>query len=308
MTHNDSTATRHTDTLRHVLLWLGVGLMWLVAHLPLGLQWHIGGALGRLMYRLMPKRRRIAAVNLHLCFPELDEQARHKLLRRHFQSLGLMVIDVGLCWWRSDAFLRSLASIEGAQHIERALAQGHGAILLGAHGTSLEMGGHLLALATPHHIQGIYRRHDHPMLEALAVRRRGRRVTRMIPHTDTRALLRALRDNCPVWFAPDQAKRGKHGIEASFFGLPALTNTSTSRLAQVSRAPVLPFSITRDPSRLRYRLVIQPPLEEFPSADAGDDAARLNRLVEEQVRAAPEQYYWVHRRFKAPHGAADPYA
>ncbi len=281
--------------------------MWSVAHLPLRWQWHIGGMLGRLMYRLMPKRRRIAAINLQLCYPDMAEEARQRLLRQHFRSLGLMVIDIGLCWWRNDECLRRLAHIEGAHHIDRALAQGHGAILLGAHTTCLEMSGHLLGLATAHRIQGVYRRYNDRAVDALATRRRERRATRMIPNTDTRALLRALRDNYPVWFTPDQAKRGKHGIEVPFFGLPALTNTSTSRLAAMSRAPVLPFSVTRSSDRLYYRMVIHPPLEDFPGTDVQEDAARLNQLVEEQVRAAPEQYYWVHRRFKAPLGQVDPY-
>lgn len=286
--------------------WFGLLLLWLNAKLlPYGLALRLGSLLGRLGYHLIPRRRHIAQVNIDLCFQTLNEVERNHLLQRHFESLGVGLLTSGFAWWASDAKLRPLVRIEGLEHLEQALAQGRGAILLSAHFTDLELTGRLLSLHHPFAV--MYRRHENPVIEQAFSRNRQHRFTAAIPRDDIRLMVRTLRNNHAVWYAPDQSFKGLNSALVPFFGVPAATNTGTSRLAKVARSPVLLFVGYRLPGSEGYRLVIHPPLEDFPTDDPTVDAARINGLIEQAVKQAPEQYLWIHRRFKKRKGMADPY-
>jgi KDO2-lipid IV(A) lauroyltransferase len=119
-----------------------------------------------------------------------------------------------------------------------------------------------------------------------------------IRHDDIRAMIRALKNNEAVWYAPDQAYRNKGAAMVPFFGIPAATTTATSRLARISGAAVLTYFPERLPGAGGYRVVIGPPFEGYPGPDAVDDAERFHALLEAQIRRVPEQYLWMHRRFK----------
>ncbi len=280
--------------------------MWLIAQLPYRAQLGIGAILGGLMYHASPRHRHITAVNLRLCFPELSAPERATLLRRHFGSLCMGVVETAMSWWTPDKKLRRLAHIEGMEHLERAKKMGKGVILLSAHFTTLEIGGHLLAMHTPFH--AMYREHKNPLFDAVMRRARERRFEQAIPRRDVRAFLGSLKMGLPVWYAPDQNYGRKHSVFVPFFGVPAATNTSTSRLAHLSGAPVVPFFQIRLPHGQGYQLNIYPALENFPSGDITQDTLRVNQLIEQQIRRAPEQYLWVHRRFKTrPPGESDVY-
>ena len=265
----------------------------------------LGNLLGRFGYHLIPRRRHIAEVNLGLCFPELTDDGRKRLVKRHFASLGVGLLMSGFAWWARDAKLRPLARIEGLEHLEQALKQGRGAILLSAHFTDLELTGRLLSLHHPFAV--MYRRHENPVIEQAFSKNRQHRFSAAIPRDDIRSMVRTLRNNHAVWYAPDQSFRGPNSTLAPFFGIPAATNTGTSRLAKVAGSPVLLFVGYRLPGNQGYRLVIQPPLQDFPTEDPQADAARINGLIEQAVNLAPEQYLWIHRRFKKRPGLADPY-
>lgn len=285
--------------------WLGLGLMRLMVFLPLGFQLALGRYLGRLVFFLLPRRRFIAAKNLELCFGSLNPDERRALLRAHFESLGQGVFETAFTWWASDRRLEGLAIVEGFEHITAARAAGHGVILLSAHFTTLEIGCRLLLQHEPFH--PMYRTHENPLFESVMRASRQRLSDNPIRRDDVRGLLRSLREGHSVWYAPDQAYRGKNSANVAFFGVPAATNLSTSRLAQASAAPVVPFFSLRTKDG-RYRLIIKPALDDFPGESAEHDAARINALIEETVREAPEQYLWVHRRFKAVRpGDRDPY-
>lgn len=280
---------------RHWPTWLGLGLMRLAAALPHPLQLGMGRVFGVILWALPLPQRRIARTNLGLCFPELSEAERARLLRRHMLSLGISIVELAMSWWASDRRLRGLARIEGLEHLERALARGRGVLLLSAHFTTLEIGGRLLSLELPFAV--MYRDQKNRLFDAVMLRGRERNFARAIHRNDVRGLLRALKDNLPVWYAPDQNYVGPQGVFAPFFGIPAATNSATARLARTSGAPVVPFFPERLPGG-RYRLHILPALETFPSDDVVKDTARVNRIIEQQVRRTPEQYFWVHRRFK----------
>jgi len=119
-----------------------------------------------------------------------------------------------------------------------------------------------------------------------------------IPKDDIRTMVRALKKNEAVWFAPDQSYRNKGAAMVNFFGIPAASNPATSRLARISGAAVMTYFGERLPGNAGYRVVIGPAFENFPGIDPVEDVERYNRLLEAQVRLVPEQYLWVHRRFK----------
>ena len=283
-----------------------LALLRILARCPAGGRPRVAALLGGAMRRLASRRRRIAAANIAYCFPELDERERAALLDRHFRSLGFALIEVAISWYADAGALRDLVRVEGRGHLDAALARGRGALLLAGHFTALEIGAARLGLEAP--VDGVYRPHaDRPMEHAMRAGRQ-RFGGRLLDRRDLRGVLRRLRLNRAVWYAPDQDLRLRGGVFAPFFGRPAATLTTTSRIARASAAPVLPFRVERAADGRAYRAVIEPALTDFPSGDDAADAARINEIIERWVRARPEQYLWVHRRFKTrPPGAPDLY-
>lgn len=276
--------------------WLLLGFMRVAILLPLGAQLMIGRVLGQAL-RLVAKRRwRIALVNLERCFPELDDTARQDLARRHFDSLGMAFMEFGLCWWASAKRLESWGTIEGLEHLKAARAGGRGVILLSAHFTTLEVSGRLLGLHTDLHL--MYRPIQNPVIEDVMRVSRERHFDRAIPRNEVRQLLKSLKEGRPVWYATDQGYRGKDSRMVPFFGIPAPTNIVLSRLARTSGAPVVPFFAKRLPGTQGYHLTLGPVLKDFPSDDPEADALRINKWLEGCIRQAPEQYLWIHDRFK----------
>jgi len=287
--------------------WLGLAVMWCLAQLPYRVQLAIGRLTGALLERFSPRRVRIARINLELCFPELDAAARRALVHAHFRSLGIGAVETAMSWWTPERRLRNLAHIEGLEHLQAAHARGRGVILLAGHFTTLEIGGRLLALHAPFHVH--YREHKNPVFEAVMKRAREARFEKAIPRGNMRAMVRSLKDNTAVWYAPDQNYGAEQSVFVPFFGVPAATITATSRLARISGAAVVPFFQQRLPGTAGYRLTLMPALADFPGEDETADAVRVNALIEQAIRRAPEQYLWTHRRFKTqPPGTPSPYA
>jgi KDO2-lipid IV(A) lauroyltransferase len=286
---------------RHWPTWLGAGLLRVLAvTLPVDVLIALGRGLGRLSLPFAGERREITAINVGLCFPELSERERKDLVRRHFESLGIAVFEFCLGWWARDARLQDRVQVEGLDNLRAAFERGKGVILLSAHFTTLEIGGRFLAMHTRGlRLNAMYRRSDNPVVERVLRERRRRQFGEPIGRDDVRAMLRALKRNEAVWYASDQNyKSKKNRVFAPFFGVPAATNTATSRLAQATGAAVVPFFTRRLPDGSGYVQRVEPPLTDFPSGDPTADATRLNALIEGWVREAPEQYLWSHRRFK----------
>lgn len=287
-------------------VWLLVGVMRGAAKLPYVLQRGAGGLIGYLLYGLAGRRRRIAEKNLALCFPEKSRAERAHLLREHFDALGMAFVELGMTYWASEAVLRSRAKVSGLRHLRQALEKGKGVILLGSHFTTMELGLRFLLLYQE--IRIMYRRNNNPLLDQIIHRGRSRLRGEMFPREDVRTLYRSLRENQVVWYAPDQNYGSKHSVFASFFGQPAATITTPARFAAKSGSPVLPLVQYRLPGNQGYEVVVGPALEDFPIGDDEQDARRVNEVVEEQIRVAPEQYLWVHRRFKTqPEGLPNVY-
>jgi KDO2-lipid IV(A) lauroyltransferase len=293
---------------RYWPLWLGIGLFRLLVLLPYRAQVRLGRGLGRLAAVAWPGRRAIAAANLALCFPELSTTQRHELLVRHFESLGISLFELGLGWWASDRRIRQLVRIEGLHHLRQATAAGRGAILLSGHFATMELMGRALKLDFPE-IAAMYRAQRNPLVDEMFRRGRARSVVDLIAKDSLRQLLRCLASGISVWYAADQSYRRKWSVLVPFMGQPAMTNAALSHIARLSQAPVVPFFARRLDEGSGYVLTIHPALDRFPSGDLEADARHVNALLEQQIRLAPEQYYWVHRRFKGrPAEYPDPYA
>jgi KDO2-lipid IV(A) lauroyltransferase len=281
---------------RYWLTWLGLALMWLLAQLPYAWLIRMGKAVGALIRRLPITFVRTARRNMELCLPQMSPGEREQLLGRHFESLGAGLFEIAFTWWSSLARWQPLIQLEGREHLTEALARGKGVILLTAHFTTLEVGGRILLSAAP--VSFLYRPTKNRVLAHFLKHRRCKYGGQPIPHDDIRALITALKNNECVWYAPDQSYRKKGAQMVQMFGVPAATNTLTSRLARMTGATVLPYFFERLPGARGYRAVIHPPFDNFPSDCAVADTERFNHLIEAQVRKVPEQYLWIHRRFK----------
>lgn len=286
--------------------WTGLGLLWLLAQTPWRFQLALGRTLGRLLHGCVRERRRIAAINLELCFPELSPTERARLLRDNFEALGISLFEMATGWWGPERRLRRLARVTGREHLDAAVEQGRGVILLQGHFLTTDIGGQLLGQSLP--FTATYAPPKNPVMRRLTERLRGRHLRNQIHHERVRDIIRELQANRIVWHGPDQSPGRRTAVEANFFGHPALSSTSTAKLARVSGAAVVPYH----PVRLangRYELRLEPALDDFPGDDLAAATQRVNDVIERHIRAAPEQYLWAHKRFKSrDRDAPDPYA
>lgn len=279
---------------------MGVG--WLIARLPYRFQMALGRGLGRVAYHAAGERRRVADINLRLCFPELGEGARRQLLRAHFRAVGMGAMETAFCWWGPRDRIAALADFEGLEHLEAAARQGRGIILLSAHFTALELGvrmAHQRLADLGYTTTAMYKAPHDPVVDHVMRSRREHHIGgASIRDDDVKGLLRALRRKDAVWYAADQKPPKRLGVVVDFFGQPARTHMALSRLARVSKASVLPFFTLRKADGSGYRLIIKPPIDDALGDDETDDARRINAMIESVVREAPEQYFWLHQRFK----------
>lgn len=294
---------------RYWPMWLLLGALYGAARLPYA--WHgpIGRALGRALALVRRRERTVAARNLAICFPELDARARAGLLNDHFEAIGRSFLEMAMGWCWPIERLLAVVRVEGREHLDRALAQNRGIILLGAHFTTLEIANAMLEALCPRpRCSGMYRPQRNAMMDIVIRRGRRRFASEQIPRDDVRKLLKHLRAKYVVLYLPDQTYLGRQSELLPFFGEPALTNVATSKLAKISDAIVLTYFSRRLPGNQGYVLDIGAPLEDFPTDDAAADTRRLVARLEDYIRLAPEQYLWLYKKFKnrpAPH--PDPY-
>ena len=292
---------------RYWPLWISLLVLRILVMLPIRQQRFIGRWLGRAGLRLVPKRRRIAAANLAICFPELDQKAREKLLERHFESLAHGMLELGMSLWAGNARLEKLIDIDGVENIRKPLDAGRNVIILSGHFAVMELTGRLV----PGYIGDVaamYRTTRNPFVDQILWRGRNRSTRWLIPKDGLRQMIKTIKQGIPTWYASDQAYNRKYHVLVPFFGEPAMTNAALTHIAKMTDAVVVPY-IPRRLDNNRFAAEFLPALDHFPTNDPAADALRINQLLEEQIRIAPEQYYWVHRRFKdRPDPYPDPYA
>ncbi len=288
----------------HWASWIGIGIMVLFGNLPGVIGRPLGRGLGWLLHLLARSRVRVARRNLELCFPQRDSAQRQQLMRKSFASLGEGAYEFARAWWGRARGLE-VERIEGLEILAEFKRQGRGVLLLSGHFLTLEICGRLLC----GHIElaGFYRRHEQPALEWAVKRGRARYAVAMFAREELRSAVRHVKHGGVLWYAPDQDIRGKDSVFAPFFGIAANSFAATHHLARLTGAAVVPYFHHRDGTG-GYVLRIGAALENFPTDDVVADTAAVNDLIEQMVREAPDEYLWVHKRFKTrPAGEASLY-
>jgi KDO2-lipid IV(A) lauroyltransferase len=282
---------------------IALGLLWLLHFLPLSVLAPIGRVLGMIFYAISRERRNVTLTNLKLCFPEWSDAQRRRTARAHFQGVGRGLIEHGILWWSSRARVQRLVRVEGLEHWEA--VRGRPAIWLAPHFVGMDMGG--VRLGTDYEVVSVYSQQKDPAFDAILWRGRTRFVMPKLfsRQQGIRGVVRAIRDGFPFYYLPDMDFGERDSIFVPFFGVPAATITGLSRIARLAGALIVPAVTRQLPGGKGYVLQFYPAWENFPSADIEADTRRMNAFIEARVREMPEQYYWLHKRFKTrPEGEA----
>ncbi|WP_180040581.1 MULTISPECIES: LpxL/LpxP family Kdo(2)-lipid IV(A) lauroyl/palmitoleoyl acyltransferase [unclassified Acinetobacter] len=278
-------------------IWIGIVFLMILAILPWAVQYRLGQFLGSVAFNNLKSRRKTTIRNMEVCFPEWTAEQVEANARQVFIDQMIGIFET-LNAWYSPQWFKNRVQIEGLEHIQNAQAEGKGILLLGTHSTLLDAGGYLCAQFFEPDV--VYRPQNNPLLDMLIVRCRATIYANQIDHDDMRGLIRNLKNGHAIWYTPDQDFGLKQGVMAPFFGTPAATVTAHRRLLKIAKAVAIPLYFYRDGdiSNPQYHVLIEPALDNFPSDDEVSDAIRTNKIIENQLRIAPTQYMWFHRRFK----------
>lgn len=276
-----------------MLIRIGLFFMWLVQFLPWRLVAAIGHGLGMVFYWLGKERRRVARINLRRCFPELDDTTREKLVRAHFRAFGRSLMERGILWWGRPARLKKHVEVSGLEHIPT----DRPVIILAPHFLGLDVAWSRLTLER--HLASVYAEQKNETFDAVLLKGRSRfNAPLLISRLDgLRGIVKALKSGVPFYYLPDLDYGPRDAIFVPFFGVPAATITGLSRLAKLAGAAVVPC-VTRQLPGGRYNVTLLPAWDNYPSGDIEADTRRQNDFIEQQARTMPEQYYWLHKRFK----------
>jgi KDO2-lipid IV(A) lauroyltransferase len=278
-------------------------LVRLVHGLPLALLAALGNAVGALAFALIPERRAVARINLARCFPALPAAERERLARAHFRAFCRAFIERGILWWSPRERIAKLVRVEGVEHLER--VRSSPVVVLAPHFVGLDMA--FTRLSLDHDIAMLHARQKDPRFERLLRHGRARfgRARLYTRQDGVRASLAALREGALYYYLPDLDYGPKYAVFVPFFGVPAATVTGLSFVARETGARIVPCVTTMLPGGAGYVARFYPAWEDFPGSDERRDARRLLAFIEERVREMPEQYYWLHKRFKTrPPGEA----
>ena len=291
---------------KHWPLWLGVGLLWvLVTLLPYRLQLGLGRLIGRLLLKLLPKRRHTAERNLELAFPEMPAADREALVIKNFESTGIAIFETGIAWWWPNWRIQKIMAFTGQEFIDAAAANKRGLLLFAVHSLSLEIGARIFGQIKPG--IGVYRPHNNPVMEYLQVHGRLRSNKALITKRDIRTMIKSLKKGEALWYTSDQDFGRSSAVFVPFFGVEkAATVVGASILTKAAATDVVPFVVTRNNDDSGYKLQLKAPLDNFPTGDDIQDAIVSNKVVEESIMEAPDQYMWLHRRFKTRPNKDDP--
>ena len=289
-----------------MIIRVGVALVWLLHFLPLGVLAKLGEWTGMLLFVLGHERREVARTNLRLCFPQWSEEKRENILRRHFRAFGRNLLEHGILWWSSRERIKKLVRIEGLENWQA--VKDKPVIWLAPHFVGLDMGGSRLHAE----FSGIsmYSEQKHSLVNALLLHGRTRFGASILVsrHEGIRPVIKALRDGAPFYYLPDMDYGPRESLFVPFFGVPAATIPTLSRLVRITGAKVVPCVTHQLPGGKGYVLKFYPAWEDFPGASVKADTRRMNAFIEERVLEMPEQYFWLHKRFKTrPQGESKPY-
>ena len=283
---------------RYWLLWAGILLLWLISILPLRVTAFLGRGLGVFLNRIAGRRSHIVRTNLELCFPELDSNQIEQLMKEHFKALGQAALTIGINLFASQRRLQRLVTMRDRHYFDQQISADKPVILLAPHFVAMEIAG--LVLAPERHMLSMYQTIRNPLIDYLVRRGRSRFGGIMIERkSDMRQVVKLVRGGSPFYYLPDQDPGSADKVFAPFFGIETAVTPGLSRFARLSKSVVIPCFTKMLPQGAGYEVIFLPPLDNFPSDDAVEDARRMNEVIEQGIREMPEQYFWVHRRFKS---------
>ena len=282
---------------------VALAFVWLLHFLPLRAIAAVGNALGGLAFWLIPERRRVTRINLERCFPEMEPARREQIARAHFRAACRTIVDLGVLWWAPRERVERMVRVEGLEHL-RALGSTP-SILLAPHFVGVDIGGSRLGAEVD--MVSMYAAQKDRMLSEMLLHGRRRFGTHKLVSRQEgiRAVIAGMRQGLPFYYLPDQDYGPRDAVFVAFFGIQTATVPGLSRIARLVGAKVLPCATSMLPTGQGYRITIEPPWENFPTADIAADTRRMNEYIERKVLEMPEQYLWMHKRFKTrPPGEA----
>jgi len=284
--------------------WLGIAGIYLMAWLPIVIRIQLSKAIAWVLFHAVSSRRKVAQTNIRLCFPNLTSAQQQDLVRQTFFSNTLNFFETAHAWCRPVTSVPF--KVEGLEHYQAAVSSGKGVLVLSGHFGPIDILGALLIGKAEFSV--VYRKHDNALINYFMTRARERYSKSTIARKDMKGLLRELRKGGAIWYAPDQDYGRKASIFVPFFGVNTATITMTSKLAKAGNATILPVSAYRTSDHRGFVLKIEPPPQDMPSGDEQKDALWINQWLESKIRLHPEQYLWLHKRFKTrPEGEASLY-
>lgn len=287
--------SKHLLHPRYWLTWSGLGLLYVLVLLPYPIIYQIGKSLGLLSMKVAKRRREIARRNIELCFPEMTDAQRENLLKENFISTGLAIFETGMAWFWSDRRVRKYSSTIGSEYIHKIQEQKQGVLLVGIHFLTLELGARIVGL---HHAGvGVYRPNDNPVMDYIQIKGRLKSNKYMLDRKNLKGMIRALKKGEVLWYAPDHDYGPKSSVFAPFFAVEkAATTIGTSLLVKMANPAIVPFIPKREKNH--YTVIFEPALMDFPKDNEVAAATFMNKAIEKEILLAPEQYMWLHRRFK----------
>ncbi|QKQ23784.1 lipid A biosynthesis acyltransferase [Candidatus Ruthia endofausta] len=274
--------------------WTLIGLMKLSAKLPLKIQLMMGKIIGRILYLLLSRYRKIAFVNITKCFPNKNKVQVTRLVKQHFGALGIGLFEIANCFYLSDKKLKQRYHIEGSEILQNALDKQQKIILLVGHFTTMMLAGRMLL--QNFNFADVYRPQNNALFDNQMQKIFTQHGSLMIKVKDTRTLIRTLKSGLPIWYTHDQDLGAKISIFSPFFDIQTATIKATEKLARIDSTVVIPFSFVRQ--HTTYTLKFSPALIDYPNDKSQQNTRLTNQILQQQILKAPEQYLWIHRRFK----------
>jgi len=290
---------------KYWLTWLGVIILYSISWLPYKLQLAMGRALGRLLLKIGSSRKKVALRNLELCFPEMPAEERQRILQENFENTGIALFETGMGWWWPDWRIKRKFTVTGVENITKAKEEGKGVLLLAMHYLSAEIIARGIGNAEPLVI--FYRPHNNQLMEFFQFRGRGRSNKYMLGKRDVKGLIKALRDKESCLYLPDQDYGRNRSLFVPMFAVKdAATTTGTLIFARQKETVTMMMIPKRKDDGSGYTIEVTPALEGFPTDNDEADVIRVNQEVEKAILRKPEQYMWLHRRFKTRPNEDDP--
>jgi KDO2-lipid IV(A) lauroyltransferase len=281
---------------KYWLTWLGVFILYSISWLPYKCQLMLGRLVGKLLLNIGSKRQHVALTNLKLCFPEKSVQELQTILKRNFENAGIALFETGMGWWWPNWRIKRKITIDGLEHLIKAKENNQGILFLAMHNMCLEMCARGIGYTNP--LVVFYRPHNNQLMEFFQHRGRGRSNKYMLGKRDVKGLIRALRDKESCVYLPDQDYGRNKSLFVPFFNVQAATTTGTLIFARQKNTQTLMMIPRRNSDDSGYTIEVSPPLEGFPTDNDEQDVIRVNQELEKAILVAPEQYMWLHRRFK----------